>query len=139
MILRGALQGVGHPRGMEEPSTIHPQPLVQSMYELRLELRRRLKHFIGENWKRKEWPDIHYRRREDVTFFWCSSWTAANAATFHVAAQSTLVRSGTAPKESLVRRFGRDDLDERTTQDYHATGLARALICSWWASLDFMG
>jgi hypothetical protein len=56
MILRGALQGVGHPRGMEEPSTIHPQPLVQSMYELRLELRRQLKHFIGENGNERNGP-----------------------------------------------------------------------------------
>jgi hypothetical protein len=56
---------------------------------------------------------------EDVTFFWCSSCAAAkrrmaaNATTFHATSRATLARSGTAPTESRVHRFGRDDLDER--------------------------
>jgi hypothetical protein len=58
-----------------------------------------------------------------------------NAAMFHVAGQATLARSGKAPTESRVRRFGRDDLDERRLR----VGPSVSLFCSWWASLDFVG
>jgi hypothetical protein len=54
---------------MEEPSTIHPQLLVQSMYELRLELRRRLKHFIGKIGNERNGPTFITEGERTWPFF----------------------------------------------------------------------
>jgi hypothetical protein len=50
MVSRGAENGVGCARETDEPPTIDPRPLVQTLDELR--------HFIGENGRGMESLDI---------------------------------------------------------------------------------